>query len=35
MSPHVQSEFDDSRWLWAEILTCVALTGLCAAELFS
>jgi hypothetical protein len=47
MSPHVQSgptescieaeavSLEDSRWVWAEVLTSVALTGLCVAALFS
>ena len=26
---------EDSRWVWAEFLTSVALTGLCVAALFS
>jgi hypothetical protein len=47
MSPRVQSEpisrrihavsvsSEDSPWIWAEVLTSVALTGLCVAALFS
>ena len=47
MSPHVQSELisrrihavtapsEDSGWIWAEVLTSVALTGMCVAALFS
>ena len=47
MSPRVQSEStssriyakiassEDSRWVWAELITTVALTGLCVAALFS
>jgi len=47
MSPRVQSgptsrhihaeivSLEDSRWVWAEVLTSVALTGLCVAALFS
>jgi hypothetical protein len=34
MNPRVQS-VEDSRWIWAEVLTSVALTGLCVAALFS
>ena len=26
---------EDSRWVWAEVLTSVALTGLCVVALFS
>jgi hypothetical protein len=26
---------EDSSWVWAEVLTSVALTGLCVAALFS
>ena len=47
MSPRVQSgptsrrihaeivSLEDSRWVWAEVLTSVALTGLCVVALFS
>ena len=47
MSPRVQSEpmsrrnhaatasSEDSRWIWTEVLTSVALTGMCVAALFS
>jgi hypothetical protein len=47
MSPRVQSEpmsrrihaatasLEDSRWIWTEVLTSVALTGMCVAALFS
>ena len=47
MSQRVQSEptlrriraeiasLEDSHWVWVEVLTSVALTGLCVAALFS
>ena len=47
MSPRMQSgpisrrilaeivSLEDSCWVWAEVLTSVALTGLCVAALFS
>ena len=47
MSPRVQSDrisrrihavtasSEDSRWIWTEVLTSVALTGMCVAALFS
>ena len=47
MSPRVQSEpisrrihavtasSEDSCWIWAEVLTSVALTGICVAAFFS
>jgi hypothetical protein len=47
MSPLVQSEpisrhihavtasLEDSYWIWAEVLTSVALTGMCVAALFT
>ena len=47
MGPRVQSELrsrriraeivssEDGRWVWVEVLTSVALTGLCVAAFFS
>jgi len=38
ISRHIHAEIgpvEDSRWVWAEVLTSVALTGLCVVALFS